>query len=178
MNPKLFWLLTAFLLVSPHRAEAQEPSSTQHTVKLYRIGVLTNVRATNPEASRLWSAFRQGLSERGWIEGRNIVSEYRQAEGQLERFPSLAAELVRLKVDLIVAVSSLGVQAAKQATSQIPIVMIYAADPVGGNLVPAWHDQGQMLRDRRLLSVLNSGKYLELLKEAVPKLSNVAILLS
>ena len=127
MNPKLFWLITAILLAFLHRAEAQEPSSTRQTAKLYRIGVLTNVRATNSEASRLWSAFRQGLSERGWIEGRNIVSEYRQAEGQLERFSSLAAELVRLKVDLIVAVSSLGVQAAKQATSQIPIVMIYAA---------------------------------------------------
>jgi putative ABC transport system substrate-binding protein len=177
MNPKLFWLITAILLVSLHRAEAQEPSSTRQTAKLYRIGVLTNVRATNPEASRLWSAFRQGLSERGWIEGRNIITEYRQAEGQLERFPSLAAELVRLKVDLIVAVSSLGVQAAKQATSQIPIVMIYAADPVGGNLVSSLARPGANVTGPTfIVSPEIVGKYLELLKEAVPKLSNVAVL--
>jgi ABC-type uncharacterized transport system substrate-binding protein len=177
MNPKLFWLITAILLFSPHRAEAQEPSSTQQTAKLYRIGVLTNVRASSPEVIHLWSAFSQGLSERGWIEGRNIIIEYQQAEGQLERFPSLAAELVRLKVNLIVAVSSLGVQAAKQATSQIPIVMIYAADPVGGNLVSSLARPGANVTGQTfIVSPEIVGKYLELLKEAVPKLSNVAVL--
>ena len=73
MNPKFFWLITAILLVSPHRAEAQEPSNTQQPAKLYRIGVLTNVRVTSPEVAHLWSAFRQGLRERGWIEGRNVI---------------------------------------------------------------------------------------------------------
>jgi len=177
MNPKFFWLLTAILLVSPHRAEAQEPFNTQQPSKLYRIGVLTNVRVTSPEVIHLWSAFRQGLSERGWLEGRNIVIEDRQAEGQLERFPSLAAELVRLKVDLIVAVSSLGVQTAKEATSQIPIVMIYAADPVGGNLVSSLaRPGGNVTGPTFIVSPEIVGKYLELLKEAVPKLSNVAVL--
>jgi len=177
MNPKFFWLFTAFLLVSPHRAEAQEPFNTQQPSKLYRIGVLTNVRVTSPEVIHLWSAFRQGLSERGWLEGRNIVIEDRQAEGQLERFPSLAAELVRLKVDLIVAVSSLGVQTAKEATSQIPIVMIYAADPVGGNLVSSLaRPGGNVTGPTFIVSPEIVGKYLELLKEAVPKLSNVAVL--
>src|SRR5215471_1349255 len=112
MNPKFFWLITVVLLASLHRPEAQERFNTQQTPKVYRIGVLTNVRVSSPEVIHLWSAFRQGLSERGWIEGKNIIIEYRQAEGQLERFPALAGELVRLKVDLIVAVSSLGVQAA------------------------------------------------------------------
>jgi hypothetical protein len=71
----LLFVLELFLIAMliSDQAEAQEPSSTQHTAKLYRIGVLTNVRASKPEASRLWSAFRQGLSERGWIEGRNII---------------------------------------------------------------------------------------------------------
>ena len=82
-------------------------TEAQQLGKMYRIGVLTNVPPTAPEASRLWEAFQQGLRERGWVEGQNIVIEYRWVAGQFERFPSLAAELVGLKVDLIVTVSTL-----------------------------------------------------------------------
>ena len=175
MNPKL-WLITAILLVSIHPAEAQEPFNTQHRAKLYRIGVIGNVRAPSREASP-WSAFRQGLSERGWIGGRNVVIEYRHAEGEVERFPAFAAELVRLKVDLIVAISSQAVNAAKQATNDIPIVMVYAGDPVLGNLVSSLARPGANVTG--LTFVVGPeivGKYLELLKETVPKLSNVAVL--
>ena len=173
---KLFWLLTAILLVSIHRAEAQEPFNTQRSAKLYRIGVLGNVRAPSREASQ-WSAFRQGLIERGWIEGRNVVIEYRQTEGQVERFPAFAAELVRLKVDLIIAIGSPAVNAAKQATSDIPIVMVYGGDAVLGNLVSSLAQPGGNVTGLTfIVGPEIVGKYLELLKETVPKLSNVAML--
>jgi ABC-type uncharacterized transport system substrate-binding protein len=102
---------------------------------VYRVGVLTNVPLTAPEVLPLWEAFEKGLSEHGWVEGHNIAIERRYAEGQVERFPSLAAELVRSKPDLIVAMSTLGARAAKQATSAIPIVMVYVGDPVEEGLV-------------------------------------------
>src|SRR5262247_2273276 len=96
--------------------------------KTYRIGVLSN--ASGPEVLSLWNAFRQGLRDHAWVEGKNVVIEYRWAEGRVERFPALAAELVSLTPDVIVAVSTLGARAAKQATSAIPIVMVYVGDPV------------------------------------------------
>ena len=169
MNPKLSWLFTAILLVSLHRAETQKPLSTRLTSCIE--SATTNVRATSPEASHLWSAFRQGLSERGWIEGRNVITEYRQAEGQVERFPSLAAELVRLKVDLIVA-GPLVTRAAKEATStdthyhgaRIPIRS--ATDSL-----PAWRDLVGNITGLSRLAPGLTGKQLELLKEIVPELS-------
>jgi hypothetical protein len=95
MNEKVFvWLLTTALL-------ATVPAEAQQAKKLYRIGVLTNARHTTSKVVSLWEAFRYTLGERGWIEGQNIITEYRWAEGQVERFPSL--ELVGLKVDVIVA---------------------------------------------------------------------------
>jgi putative ABC transport system substrate-binding protein len=113
----------AFVLVRPLAVEAQQPG------KAYRVGVLTN-NASDPAEARLWQAFRSGLRERGWIEGENILIEFRGAEGNSARLPELAADLVRLKVDLIVARSSLFVQPAKEATSSIPIVFVVHADPV------------------------------------------------
>ncbi len=151
----------------------------QQVGKVYRIGVLANAPPTTPEVSRNWGAFRQGLGERGWVEGQNIVIEYRWAEGRVERFPSLAAELVSLKLDLIVTASTLGARAAKAATSAIPIVMVYVFDPVGEGLVaslarPGGNVTGQTFQ----VGPEIVGKQLELLKEAVPKVSRVAVLLN
>ena len=120
MSPPKGLVLTLALSFAavPLASGAQQPG------KVYRIGVLANAPPTTPEVSRNWEAFRQGLRERGWVEGQNIVIEYRWAEGRVERFPSLAAELVSLKLDIIVTASTLGAQAAKEATSAIPIVMV------------------------------------------------------
>jgi putative tryptophan/tyrosine transport system substrate-binding protein len=117
------------------------------------------------------------LRERGWVEGQNIVIEYRWVEGQIERFPSLAAELVSLKPDLIVAVTSAAVRAAKQATSTIPIVMVYVFDPLGEGVVTSLARPGGNITG--LTFTVDAGivgKQLELLKELLPKVSHVAVL--
>jgi len=164
-------ILFAGALLATVTVEAQQPK------KVYRIGVLTNVLPTAPEVLPLWEAFRQGLGERGWVEGRNIVIEGRYAQGRVERFPSLAAELASLKPDLIVAVSTLGARAAKQATSAIPIVMVYVGDPVEEGLVASLAQPGDNVTGLSFFTGPEIvGKYLELLKEAVPKVSRAAVL--
>jgi putative ABC transport system substrate-binding protein len=124
----------------------------------------------------LRDAFRQGLSGLGYVEGQNIVIEFRNAEGRLERLPDLAAELVRLKVDVIVAAPDACIQAAKQATSTIPIVMALSEDPVGRGFVASLARPGGNITGLNTLSPELIGKLLELLKEIVPKLSRVAAL--
>src|SRR4029453_1692893 len=109
--------------VAPPAVKAQQPG------KVYRIGVLTN-KASDPAEARLWQAFRSGLRERGWVEGKSIFIEFREAEGNFARLPELATDLVPSKVDLIVARSSQFVQPAKEATASIPIVFLIHADPV------------------------------------------------
>src|SRR5262245_61364004 len=104
-------------------------ASAQQTGKIFRIGFLFNSTASGSES--LVDAFRQELSKLGWIEGKNITIEYRYGEGKQDRLPELAAELVRLKVDLIVASAPPSVSAAKNATSAIPIVITNTVDPVG-----------------------------------------------
>jgi putative tryptophan/tyrosine transport system substrate-binding protein len=122
-------------------------------------------------------AFRLGLRELGYVEGQNILIEYRYAEGKQNRLPDLAADLVRLKVDIIVAQSTETVLAAKSATSTIPIVMTNSADPIGSGLVASLARPGGNVTGMSLLAGLEiSGKQLELLKETVPKLSRVAVL--
>ncbi|MBI4611479.1 MAG: hypothetical protein HY726_21010 [Candidatus Rokubacteria bacterium] len=127
------WLVVTLalgILSAPLSPEAQQPA------KVPRIGVLLPWPAPAPSApSPLLEAFRQGLRELGHVEGQNIAIEYRYAEGTFERLPDLAAELVRLKVDVIVTTSTRAIQAAKQATTQIPIVMAVSGDPVGTGLV-------------------------------------------
>src|SRR5215831_6404079 len=127
MNKKLLWLLTLLFLATGTFAEAQQPG------KIFRIGFLDNSTASGMGV--LVDAFRQELSKLGWIEGKNITIEYRFAEQKLERLPDLAAELVRLKVDLIVTSGGTTPLAAKKATSTIPIVMTTSTDPVGTGLV-------------------------------------------
>ena len=120
--------------------------------------------------------FRQGLRELGYVEGKNIVIEYRFAEGKFERLPDLAAELVELKVDVIVARATQASLAAKGATRTIPIVMQGVSDPIGTGLVASLARPGANITGTSAMSAEVVGKSLELLKETVPKLSRVAVL--
>jgi len=121
-------------------------------------------------------AFRQGLRELGYVEGKNIVMEYRYAEGKLDRVPALAAELVRLKVDVIVTAAATPTRAAKGATATIPIVMTNDNDPVGNGFIASLARPGGNITGMATLSPELSGKRLELLREIVPRLSRVAVI--
>ena len=168
-NPK--WLrlsVIAFVLVVAGAvAEAQQPT------KIPRIGYLT-AGSLSAQSARI-EAFRQGLRELGYAEGKNFVIEYRYAEGKFDRLPELAAELVRLKVDIIVSAGPIVTRAAKEATVTIPIVMAQDADPVGSGFVASLARPGGNITGLSSLSPELSGKRLELLKEIVPRLSRVAV---
>jgi putative ABC transport system substrate-binding protein len=155
-------------LASVHLAEAQQPK------KVFRIGFLG---ASSPSTipARI-EAFRQGLRELGYVEGKNIVIEYRYAEGKLDRLSELAAELVRLKVDVIFTTGSSSTRRAKKATSTIPIVMAFDVDPVGNGFVARLARPGGNITGLSTLSPEISGKQLELVNETIPKLSHVAVL--
>ena len=157
-------LLTVFVI-----AEAQQSK------KVPRIGYLTPSTSANRSYSE---AFREGLRDLGYVEGKNLVIEWRANEGKLDRNPALAAELVRLKVDVIVAVGSGEINAAKEATAVIPIVMIRGGDPVGSRFVASLARPGGNITGLAILRPELSGKRLELLKEIVPKLSRVAVIAS
>ena len=165
----LVWSLG--LLAAPLAVEAQQPA------KVFQIGILANVPLTDPEGARLWGAFIQGLRELGYVEGRNITIQWRVSEGQYERLPALAAELVRLKVDVIVAPATQGPLAAKQATRTIPIVMTGGPDPVADGLVASLARPGGNVTGLTYsVGPEIVGKQLELLREIVPRVSRVAIL--
>jgi putative ABC transport system substrate-binding protein len=155
------------LTVCGVRVEAQQPK------KVPRIGYLAAI-SLSALAART-EAFRQGLRELGYIEGKNIVIEWRSAEGKLDRLPALAAELVRLKVDVIVTAASPLTRAAKEATATIPIVMAQDSDPVGSGFVASLARPGGNITGLATLAPELSGKQLELLKETVPRLSRVAV---
>jgi putative tryptophan/tyrosine transport system substrate-binding protein len=139
--------------------------------KIRRIGLLSN---TSP--SDTYPAFRQALRDLGWIEGKHYTIEYRYAERKPERFPKLAAELVRLKVDLIVAPSSSGAGAARRTTSAIPIVMTFIGDPVAAGMVESMSRPGGNVTGLSQMSSELVGKRMELLKEMIPKLTRLAVL--
>jgi putative tryptophan/tyrosine transport system substrate-binding protein len=155
------------LLASPVVAHAQPVG------KLPRVGYLFY---GSPGPSREIDAFRQGLRELGYIEGHSIALEYRFASGQVERYPELAAELVRLKVDVIVAAATPQALAAKQATRSIPIVFVLVADAVGAGLITNFARPGGNITGLTSSSAELGGKRLELLKQMVPNASRVAIL--
>ena len=168
MNKKIFCLaLCALLFALCVSAEAQQPT------KVPRIGYLA-AGSSSASSARI-EAFRQGLRELGYVEGKNIVIEYRYAEGKLDRLPALAAELVRLKVDVIVTAGPTATRAAKEATTTIPIVMTQDTDPVGNGFVASLARPGGNITGLSTLTPEISGKQLELLKEIVPKLSRVAV---
>ena len=160
-------MLAACILAAPLIADAQP-------VKVYRIGYLS----AGPSASNLYrGAFHQGLRDLGWVEGHNIVTDYRFAEGRLDRLPDLAAELVRLKVDVIVAAPTAAAVAAKNATRTIPIVMWGAGDPVGLGLVASLARPGGNVTGLSFsVGMETFGKGVELLREAIPKVRRVAVL--
>ena len=160
--------LAGGILVVPLATGGQQP------VKVWRIGFLTAsvAEAGNPGIA----AFRQRLRELGYVEGQNFTLEIRSAAGSSERIPGLATELVRLKVDVIVA-SGRGTQvAAQKATTSIPIVMVIAADPVGSGLVASLARPGGNITGLTVQYTDVAGKRLQLLKEVVPNLSRVAVL--
>ena len=151
------------------------PADAQQAGKVYRIGFLGG--ASPSVAARPLEAFRQGLRDLGYVEGKNIVIEYRYAEGKFERLPDLAAELVRLKVDLIVAAATPPALAAQEATTSIPIVIVGVADPVGSGLVSSLARPGGNITGLSWFAGLEiGGKRLELLKEAVPTATRAAVL--
>ena len=160
--------LCALLLALCLSAEAQQPT------KVPRIGYLgTNPRSTNP--ARI-DAFRQGLHELGYTEGKNIIIEWRFAEANPDRLRTFAAELVRLPVEIIVTAGPVSTRSAKQATAAIPIVMAFDEDPVGSGFAASLARPGGNITGLSALSPEISGKQLELLREIVPKLSHVAVL--
>jgi putative ABC transport system substrate-binding protein len=156
------------VLAAPLAAEAQQAE------KVARIGYLSTSLAATPH---IQEAFRQGLRDLGYVEGRNVVIEYRDAEGKHERLPALAAELVALKVDVIVAAASNHLAlAAKQATRTLPIVFAAVVDPVASGLVTSLARPGGNVTGASILSSELVGKRLELLTQAIPGVSRVAVL--
>jgi len=162
-SKSLFWLLTTLWLTSASIAEAQQAK------KIPRIGFLGS------EIARV-EVFRQGLRDLGYIDGKNILVEYRNPSGKNERFPSLVSELVELKVDVLVISALPAILAAKQATQTIPIVMFINADPVAAGIVDSLARPGGNVTGLARLTRQLSGKRLELLKEAVPTISRVGVI--
>jgi putative tryptophan/tyrosine transport system substrate-binding protein len=160
--------LGAMLLALGFPAEAQQPT------KIPRIGFVTGQSPSSISARA--EAFRQGLLALGYAEGKNIVIEYRYAEGKFDRLAALAAELVRLKVDVIVTGGPGVTRLAKEATVIIPIVMAWDSDPVGNGFVVSLARPGGNITGLATLAPEISGKQLELLKDIVPGLSRVAVL--
>jgi len=166
---KLVAALTLGLFAAPLVAEGQQAG------KVPRIGWLGG--PTRESAEPFVQAFQRGLKDLGWVEGQNIVIEWRFAGGRAERLPDLAAELVRLQVDLIVVPSTPTALAAKNATKTIPLVTVGVGDPVGLGLVASLARPGGNITGlTSVVSPETAGKQLELLKEAVPKVSRVAVL--
>jgi putative ABC transport system substrate-binding protein len=159
--------LTALFYALCASAEAQQPK------KVPRIGYLSAASASAmvPRAN----AFRQGLRELGYVEGKNILIEYQYADGKLDRLPALAAELVRLNVDIIVSGGPAATRPGREATSTIPIIMAQDGDPVGNGFVASLAQPGGNITGLSTVAPEMSGKRLELLKEIIPKLSRVAV---
>jgi putative ABC transport system substrate-binding protein len=166
MNRKTVWMLILFILASVYPAGAQQPK------KVPRIGYLSG-SSPSADAARA-DVFRQGLRELGYVEGKNILIEYRYAEGKLDRLFDLATEMVRLNPDVIVVSSTEFGAAAKRATSTIPIVVI-GGDVVGAGLVSSLARPGGNVTGLTAISTDLSGKRLELVKDVVPKLSRVGV---
>jgi putative ABC transport system substrate-binding protein len=164
----VFIALCSLLLAPCFPADAQQPE------KIFRIGYLDPSTASG--SAVLVDAFRQELSKLGWIEGKNITIEYRFGDGKSKRRPELAADLVRLKVDLIVVTDTPASLAVKSATSTIPIVMVSVGDPVAAGLVASLARPGGNVTGLSNLGLDLNTKRLEILKDAVPKLARVGLL--
>jgi putative ABC transport system substrate-binding protein len=171
MNRKFLGLVAVLVLASVHPTEAQQPN------KVYKVGRLSLGSLSDPVSKAGLEAFQTGLRELGWIDGKNVFIENRWAGATAEEGRRLAAELVRLNVDVIIAVGSPMVEAAKQTTTTIPIVMSGSgADPEAAGFVASLRRPGGNITGLSMLSTELSGKRLELLKEMAPKLGRVAVL--
>ena len=168
MNRRAFVTCLGAVLAAPRAVKAQPPPG-----KMSRIGVLMNLYSPDADPPQ---ALRQGLRDLGYVEGRNVVIEWRYQLGRDNRLSTLATELVRLKSDVIVADATSAVRAAMQATSTIPIVMASSADAVATGLVPNLGRPGKNVTGVTILLGETSTKRLQLLKEAVPSVSRVAVL--
>jgi putative ABC transport system substrate-binding protein len=160
--------VTGGLLAGPLVAGAQP------TAERRRIAFLGN--STAALEANLVGPFREGLRDLGWVEGRNLVIEYRWAEGKYERLPALIAELIALKVEVIVTAGTPATLAVKKATTSVPTVMIAVGDPVGTNIVPSLSRPGGNITGLTSISTEMDGKRLELFREAFPKVSHIAVL--
>jgi len=170
MSKKIIGLaLGALLFALSVLAQAQQAK------KVPQVGILSSISDPSSSPSLSVGAFRKGLRDLGYIEGKNILIEYRNAEGKLDRLPELAAELVRLKVDVIVTGITLAAQATKRLTTTIPIVLLGSGDPVGTGLVASLARPGGNVTGLSGGGPELNGKRLELLKEAFPKVSRVAV---
>ena len=165
MKASSFFILCVLFVALEHPAPAQQPPAN-----VPRVGYVATTAPDTPNNL----AFRKGLRDLGYIEGKNILVEDRYAAGKAERIPSLIAELVQLKVDVVVSPVFEAVRAAKQSTKTIPIVMIIADDPVATGLISLAHPGANITGVTRLTQELN-GKRLELLKEVLPSVSRVGI---
>jgi ABC-type uncharacterized transport system substrate-binding protein len=154
------------LLAAPLTAHAQPPS------KVPRVGVLGERSPTDP----FLAVFRQGLRELGYTEGQNIIIEYRYAHGAVDQFPTLAAELLRLDIDVLVVAGTVAAQAAKALTTTVPIVFTVPGDPVGSGLVASLARPGGNATGLSSFHSDLSGKYVELLKTVVPQVSRISVL--
>ncbi len=168
MTKKIILLALCSLLLAPCSAAAQQPK------KVPRIGYLSASSAA--EAAVRTDAFRRGLRDLGYVEGKNLILEFRYAEGKFDRLPALAAELVRLNVDAIVTAGPSVTGPAKKATAAIPIVMTNDSDPIGSGFIASLARPGGNVTGLSSLARELSGKRVELLKEILPNLSRVAIL--
>jgi putative ABC transport system substrate-binding protein len=156
------------LIAAPLAAEAQQLG------KVYRVGMMFG--SSIPTSAHLVEAFRQGMRELGWVEGKNIEYEVRAAEGKFDRFPAIVAELLRRRVDIIVAPTTLATRAAKSATSTVPIIMVVASDPLGQGLVGNLARPSENITGLSLMATEILPKQLEILKEAVPQAARVSVL--
>jgi len=169
---RLIAMLALIILMAPLATEAQQAT------KVHRVGRLLGVGSPHSGPDPPFEAFRQGLRERGYIEGQNLILEDRYAEGSQERLRDLAAELVRLQVDVIVAEGGAANRAAQHATHTIPIVMAATADPVGQGFVASLAHPGGNITGLSFLAADLPGKRLELLKETVPQSTHIAVLVN
>ena len=173
LQSRLTALIASALLLLAEPLAIQAQPATQ----VFRVGVLGTVPLSNPGAARIWGGLFEELRRLGYVEGHNLIVEGRYSEGRPERLPALAAELVRSKVDVIVA-AAYTPDAAKAATSTIPIVMTNHGDPVGRGVVASLARPGGNITGMSTLTVEVIGKQLQLLKEAMPGVSRVAVLVN
>jgi len=166
MNRRFLWLLTLLLLAAGTLADAQPK-------KIPRIAYLT--AAPLPALTNRLDGFRQGLRELGYVEGKNILIEWRSADGKVDSLPALAAELVQLKVDIIITGGGAVTRPVKEATSRIPIVMAQDTDPVGNGFVASLAKPGRNITGLSTFAPELSAKRLELIKEIIPKISGIAV---